>query len=210
MEEQKIICDGRIISKEDNPVAYNTLKNVLDFCIEHNTNENDFKNPRIRMYYALDSELNLHCSTLKDKALDAINKFEDEVIMSISTFNKLKSLSNKNSTNVIANDTLDNLLIMYKQSIIEHLQESGLYYDKAIESSEHHKFIAWKVEKASQDALDETLTKIYFVINAYILEHFDRYDASKISFNVRKCECLTDKDTGDRLFRTLINFRINE
>lgn len=92
MKEQKIICDGRTISKEDNPVAYNTLKNVLDFYIEHNTNENDFKNPRFKMYYALDSDLNLHCSPNKDKALDTINKFEDEVIMSISTFNKLKKM----------------------------------------------------------------------------------------------------------------------
>ena len=92
MEEKKIICDGRTISKEDNPVAYNTLKNILDFCIEHNTNENDFKNPRFRMYYALDNNLNLHCSPNKDSASSVINKFEDEVIMNISTFNKLQKM----------------------------------------------------------------------------------------------------------------------
>lgn len=43
MEDGKIICDGRIISEENYPAFYNTLKNALDYCIEHNTNENDFK-----------------------------------------------------------------------------------------------------------------------------------------------------------------------
>ena len=121
---------------------------------------------------------------------------------------KVKDIIQKNEQNTEMD--IPSACASFKERIIAYLVESGLYYDKTIESSKYHKFIAWRVEKASQDALDEILTKIYFVINAYMLEHFDRYDTSKIGFNIRDCECLTDKDTDNKLFRTLINFRINE
>ncbi len=92
LTEEFILCDGKYISKEENPIAYNTLKNVLNFCCEHKVDERVFKNPRIRMYYAVDNEFNIHCSAVKEQALSVLNKFEDEVIMNISTFNKLKQM----------------------------------------------------------------------------------------------------------------------
>jgi len=123
---------------------------------------------------------------------------------------KVKDIIQKNEKNTEMD--IPSACNSFKERIIAYLVESGLHYDKTIESSnKYYKFIAWKVEKASQDALVEILIKnIYFVIDTYILEHFDRDAINKISFNVRDCECLTDRDTGDRLFRTLINFRINK
>lgn len=87
---EEMLLNGTKISKEVNPVAYNTLMNMFNYLLLHKVDEEDFSNPRVRMYYAVDKDLNVHCSPIKDNAESYLNNMEDTVKMNISTFNKLK------------------------------------------------------------------------------------------------------------------------
>lgn len=89
---EELLMNGQKITKECNPVAYNTLMNMFNYLLLHKVDKKDFSNPRVRMYYAVDKDLNVHCSPNKDNAESHLNNMEDTVKMNISTFNKIQEL----------------------------------------------------------------------------------------------------------------------
>lgn len=99
---------------------------------------------------------------------------------------------------------------LFKQYIIKNIATYGLTYDATIDNSSQHKFIAWSLENSEQSSLNNALENLHYCIYNYIKNDLGDFDLNKLSFNIRNCECLIDKETKTRLFRTLINIRSSE
>lgn len=100
---------------------------------------------------------------------------------------------------------------LFKQSLIEHLEQKDLIFDEEItlDNYENRKFTAWSIKNLKWSNIEGAVKQLFKTIDDYIDETYKGQN-KKIRFNLKNCEYLTNNDNFERLFRTLVLFKLEE